>query len=181
MPRPASAKALDLRQSLAAAFAVNERMNQMVLEQLHPAAWRSKPPGKRVRSIADIFAHVHNIRRKWVRLSAPGMKLPAPLQHTRCTPQQARKALAESARCCLQMIAGSLTGSGQTKKQFLRDGWARPWPAGVAMVAYMISHEAHHRGQVCMLAHQLGHPLTDGYKIWLWEKLYSECGFDGPR
>jgi uncharacterized damage-inducible protein DinB len=22
------------------------------------------------------------------------------------------------------------------------------------MVAYMISHEAHHRGQVCMLAHQ---------------------------
>jgi len=36
---------------------------------------------------------------------------------------------------------------GGRVRQFRRDGWSRPWPAGAAMVAYMISHEAHHRGQ----------------------------------
>ena len=59
---------------------------------------------------------------------------------------------------------------------FRRDGWARPWPVGLEMLCYMLSHEAHHRGQVCMLAHQLGFPLpikvTSG--IWNWEKLWKE-------
>jgi uncharacterized damage-inducible protein DinB len=64
------------------------------------------------------------------------------------------------------MLAASFSSSGH--RHFLRDGWARPWPAGAAMVAYMISHEAHHRGQVLMLAHQLGSPLPAkiGGEIW---------------
>jgi uncharacterized damage-inducible protein DinB len=46
------------------------------------------------------------------------------------------------------------------------------------MLCYMLSHEAHHRGQVCMLAHQLGFPLPKqvAYGIWNWEKLWRECG-----
>ena len=41
------------------------------------------------------------------------------------------------------------------------------------MCTYMISHEAHHRGQVCMLAHQLGFPLPiqTTARMWSWEKL----------
>ena len=40
-----------------------------------------------------------------------------------------------------------------------------------------------HRGQVCMLAHQLGFPLPDktAYGIWGWEKLWKELGFGPPR
>ena len=51
------------------------------------------------------------------------------------------------------------------------------------MFAYMIVHDAHHRGQVCMLAHQLGFPLTGkaGYGMWGWEKLWKDCGFEGLR
>ena len=51
-------------------FAANERMNQMLIEHLDPAAWRAQPPGK-ARSIAAIFTHMHNVRCKWVRLTAP--------------------------------------------------------------------------------------------------------------
>jgi uncharacterized damage-inducible protein DinB len=42
----------------------------------------------------------------------------------------------------------------------------------------MISHEAHHRGQVCMLAHQLGFPLPNKVtsEMWNWEKLWKERG-----
>jgi len=162
-------------------FAANERMNQMIIEGLDPAAWNAKPPGK-ARSIAAIFTHMHNVRTKWVRLTAPHLKVPRQLQRAHCTPKQARAGLAESAARCEEMLAEALGGEGRARK-FVRDGWARPWPVGPEMLCYMISHEAHHRGQVLMLAHQMGFPLPKEvmYGIWNWEKLWKECGaLDGP-
>ncbi len=165
-------------------FAANDRMNQILISHLDPAAWRAKPPGKsNVRTIAAIFTHMHNVRTKWVRLTAPHLKVPPQLNRAHCTPQQARAGLSESAARCAEMLAEALGGcedEGRVEK-FLRDGWARPWPVGVEMLCYMLSHEAHHRGQVCMLAHQLGFPLpiavTSG--LWNWEKLWKECGSPG--
>ena len=181
MTRSQADVAVDRCQVLVESYAVSERMNQIVLEHLDPGAWRAKLPGTRTRTIADIFSHVHNIRRKWLRLSAPHLKLPAPLDRAKCTQKQARAALAESAARCSDMLADALS-RGQVET-FRRDGWAKPWPAGAAMLAYMISHDAHHRGQVCMLAHQLGFPLPAqaGYQIWVWEKLWKDCGFSRPR
>jgi uncharacterized damage-inducible protein DinB len=178
---------VDLCQVLVECYAVNERINQIVLEHLDPAAWRAKVPGSKSRTIVAIVAHVHNIRRKWLRLSAPHLKLPAQLDRSICSQKQARTALAESAARCCEMLAEALPGSqsGQQSRvgSFRRDGWSKPWPAGASMVAYMISHEAHHRGQICMLAHQLGFPLPGeaGYGLWAWEKLWKECGFTHPR
>ncbi len=177
----------DPSQVLVESYAVNERMNQIVLEHLDPAAWRAKLPGNKGRTIAAIVAHVHNVRRKWLRLSAPHLKLPAPLNRATCTQKQATAALLESAARCSEMLAEALTGPQSGKQRqvetFLRDGWSKPWPAGAAMLAYMISHDAHHRGQICMLAHQLGSPLptraTAG--MWAWEKLWEDCGFTHPR
>jgi uncharacterized damage-inducible protein DinB len=152
-------------------FAANERINQMLIEHLDPAAWTAKPPGK-VRNIAAIFTHVHNVRCKWVRLTAPHLKVPRQLNRANCTPRQARAGLAESAARCAEMLAEGLGGGGRVET-FCRDGWAKPWPIGPDMLCYMLSHEAHHRGQVCMLAHQLGFRLpnkvTSG--MWSWEKL----------
>jgi hypothetical protein len=59
-------------------FAANERMNQMLIEHLDPAAWRANPPGKkRARTIAAIFTHMHNVRCKWVTLTDPHLKIPS--------------------------------------------------------------------------------------------------------
>ena len=159
MPHSAADLGGDLCQVLVESFAVDEQMNQIVLEHLDPAAWRAKLPGSKGRTIAEIIAHLHNIRRKWLRLSAPHLKLPAPLDRATCTQQQAQAALVESAARCSEMLADALSNPQSRVETFRRDGWARPWPAGPAMLAYMISHDAHHRGQVCMLAHQLGFPL----------------------
>jgi uncharacterized damage-inducible protein DinB len=163
-------------------FAANDRINQLLIEHLDPAAWTEKPPGKaRTRTIAAIFTHMHNVRCKWVRLTAPHLKIPTQLNRTHCTPRQARAALAESAARCAEMLAEALGGGGNRVEKFRRDGWARPWPAGPEMLCYMLAHEAHHRGQVCMLAHQLGFPLPKkvAYGIWNWEKLWKESG--SPR
>jgi uncharacterized damage-inducible protein DinB len=161
-------------------FAANERMNQMLIEHLDPRAWRARPSGK-VRPIAAIFTHMHNVRAKWVRLTAPHLKVPRQLNRTKCTRPQARAALAESSARCSEMLAEALGSSVGRIEKFHRDGWAKPWPVGVEMLSYMLSHEAHHRGQVSMLAHQLGFPLPKEVKdgIWNWEKLWKECGSPG--
>ncbi len=188
MARKQTAVSLDRCQALVESYAVNERMNQMVLERLDPAAWRAKLPGRGARTIAAIFSHVHDIRRKWLRLSGPASQAPQPLDRSRCSQMLASVTLAESAARCCEMLAEALAQLRLAQppgrvETFYRDGWAKPWPAGAAKVAYMISHDAHHRGQVCMLAHQLGFPLTGkgAYGIWAWEKLWSECGFTHSR
>ena len=47
------------------------------------------------------------------------------------------------------------------------------------MFAYMFSHEAHHRGQIIMLAHQLGFrlPARAWGGIWHWDRLWKQHGF----
>lgn len=177
MARPHTMPPPDSGQSMARAFAANEQMNQLVLAHLDPRAWRAQPPGERKgRNIAAIFSHVHNIRRKWIRLSAPHLKLPPQLDRARCTQDDAAEALAGSAERCSEMLEEALRPDGRVKS-FLRDGWARPFPAGAGMLAYMVAHDAHHRGQVCMLARQLGFPLRGegAYGIWNWEKLLNSA------
>jgi uncharacterized damage-inducible protein DinB len=158
-------------------------MNQMLLERLDERAWCAKPPGGKARTIAAIFAHMHNVRRKWLRLSAPHLPLPSALDRAHCTPKQARSALAESAARCGEMLAEAIEAAAGPAKEFrfLRDGWAKAWPGGAAMFTYMVVHDAHHRGQVCMLARQLGYPLNKGYEIWAWEKIWRELRLRGPR
>jgi len=153
-------------------FAANDRINQLLIEHLDPAAWTAKPPGK-VRTIAAIFTHMHNVRAKWIRLSAPQLKVPRLLNRARCTRDEAREALAESAGRCAEMLVDAAEGRIDT---FRRDGWAPHWPVGLEMLAYMLTHEAHHRGQVCMLAHQLGFPLPKKVtsRMWSWETLLKE-------
>lgn len=180
MARPQKAVTSPLGRSPVQIFAVNERMNQMLIEHLDPAAWTARPPAK-TRTIAAIFTHLHNVRCKWIRLSAPHLKVPAQLNRSRCTTEQARAGLAESAAACETMLLEAFDNDNHRVEKFLRDGWSQPWSAGLEMLSYMLMHEAHHRGQVCMLAHQLGYPLprTTSDGIWGWEKLWRECGFVG--
>lgn len=145
-------------------FTLNNRLNQLILETLHPAAWQARPPGN-TRTIAAIFTHVHNVRCKWIRLTSPHLGIPAQLNRATTTQASAQIALAESAARCAEMLSES--------PAFRRDGWSRPWPPGPEMLCYMLSHEAHHRGQICMLAHQLGFPFPTRItsKLWNWERL----------
>src|SRR5258708_16975361 len=112
-------------------------MNQILIEHLDPTAWRAKPPGK-VRTIAAIFTHMHNVRSKWVRLTAPHLKVPRQLHRARCTPQQARAGLAASAARCAEMLAEALGGSGSGPERLGRCGWARTWPGRLRKTCCML-------------------------------------------
>lgn len=172
MPGSLSKERTSLGSSPARMFLLNDRMNQSVIEHLDPTVWRAKPPG-RVRAIAAVFTHMHNVRTKWIRLTAPHLQTPALLRSAYCTPDQAAAALKESAARCAEMLDQAFAGVTPRIEAFRRDGWAPAWPVGPEMLCYMFVHEAHHRGQVCMLAHQLGFPLplNVSASLWNWEKL----------
>ena len=93
-------------------YAANDCMNQLLLAHLDPKAWRASPGQKNNqegRSLAGIFAHVHNNRLVWIKKSAPHLKCPAPLDPARCTIQQARAAHRQSAARCLEMLKEALS------------------------------------------------------------------------
>jgi uncharacterized damage-inducible protein DinB len=162
-------------------FAASDRMNQILIANLDPAAWTAKLspilPGH-TRTIAAIFTHMHNIRVKWIRLTAPHLKVPGRPNRTHCTSKQIADVLAASATSCVAMLAEALGGKENGVKSFRRDGWAPAWPVGPEMLCYMLSHEAHHRGQVCMIAHMVGFPLPKEVtiRLWDWEKIWKERG-----
>ena len=171
----------DLRTVLIETYSANDAMNQLLLAKLDPRAWRAPSPGKNGagRTIAAIFAHLHNNRLVWLKNSAPHLKCPAPLDPYRCTLKQTCAAHKKSAAQCLQMLTEALSDDVHRKvKKFSRGSWVPEWPAGATMFAYMFSHEAHHRGQIMMLAHQLGYRLLHPapYSIWSWEKMWKLAG-----
>jgi uncharacterized damage-inducible protein DinB len=173
----------DLATVLLETYAVNDAMNQILLAALDPRAWRADPPGKKGsgRTIAQLFAHLHNCRLVWIRNSAPHLKCPKPLDPARCTMKQAAAAHKKSGEQCLRMLTDALSGGPKRRvTKFNRGSWAPVWPAGGAMFAYMFSHEAHHRGQILMLAHQLGYRIPPNIwgRIWQWNRLWKEAGFE---
>jgi hypothetical protein len=105
-------------------FATNDRINPDPDRTSDPSAWRAKPPGK-TRAIAAIFTHMHSVRTKWVRLTAPHLKVPP--QHARhtaagsCGTGRERHTLRGDARRSARRNWGSVEKSH-------RDGWAKPWP-----------------------------------------------------
>ena len=181
MPTVTEATLAEIRDVLVETFAASGAMNQLLLEDLDPRAWRAKLPGTKPggRTIAAIFVHLHNCRLTWLRNSAPHLKCPVPLDPDRATIKQAAAAHKKSTAQCVLMLQDALSASPNRRvTKFSRGSWAPTWPAGGAMYAYMFSHDAHHRGQIMMLAHQLGYriPDTGGRSIWQWEKRWKQAG-----
>src|SRR5271156_2086179 len=103
----------EIRDSLLETYAANDAMNQLILTDLDPRAWHAAPAGKKGsgRTIAAIFAHLHNNRLVWLKNSAPHLKCPPPLDPGRCTMKQAAAAHRRSAAQCLRMLSDALSAA----------------------------------------------------------------------
>jgi len=149
-----------LPSALLVAFDTNDRINQYLLENLPTAAWRAEPPDGKGRTVAAIVAHIHNVRVMWLKAAAKGSKIPEQLDRHSVTVTQAAKALDQSREALTAVLKTALESDGRIK------GF-KPDVAG--FFGYVIAHDAHHRGQICMLARQLGHPLPQKAMFGMWE------------
>ncbi|MGA8151793.1 MAG: DinB family protein [Terriglobales bacterium] len=159
MPKTAST-VFSLSEALLFAFDTNDCINQYLIENLPAEAWRAEPPGGKGRTIAAIVAHIHNVRVMWLKASAKGSKIPEQLDRSSVTPAQAAKGLDQSRAALRAVLESAMKGDGRVK------GF-RPDVAG--FFGYLIAHDAHHRGQICMLARQVGQPLPQKAMFGMWE------------
>ena len=156
---PESSYADKIPAALLNAFNTNNRINQYLIENLPTAAWKAKLPEGKGRTIAAIVAHMHNVRVMWLK-AAKVTEIPAQLERATVTPAQATHALEDSRQALSVIITRALASDGRVKN-------FRPDVAG--FLAYLIAHDAHHRGQITMLARQLGHALPQKAMFGMWE------------
>src|ERR1700682_1787989 len=149
-----------LPEALLNAFNTNDKINHYLIDNLARPAWIAKPPGGKGRPIPAIVAHMHNVRVMWLKASATSSRIPAQLDRAKLTPAQALRGLEQSRQALSVVISRALTGDGRVK------GF-RPDVAG--FLGYLIAHDAHHRGQITMLARQMGHPLSQKAMFGMWE------------
>jgi uncharacterized damage-inducible protein DinB len=141
------------------AFDTNDRINRYLIDNLPKDAWTGKLADGKGRTVAAIVAHMHNVRVMWLK-AAKWEEIPEQLDRATVTPAQASRAFESSRQALSALMCRALEGNGRVRN-------FRPDVAG--FFAYLIAHDAHHRGQITMLARQLGHPLPQKAMFGMWE------------
>ncbi len=162
---------LDLRKALLETFAINEKANQLLLGTIAEAAWHAAPPWGKGRTIAEIAAHMHHVRLMWLSAADKSGKLPAKLQPGKATQREVQAALKQSAVAVDSLLQKALEEPAGKVPNFK--------PNVVAFIGYLVAHDSHHRGQIGMMARQLGHAIDKktAYGLWEWGSLWRDCGF----
>ncbi len=145
--------------ALTGAYATNNRINLYLLQHIPDEAWRAKPAGGKGRDIASMFAHIHNVRLMWLKASGAAV-IPPKAEPETLTKQQAATALEASSKALEDTLRAALSGAGNIK------GFK---PDAASFFGYLVAHDAHHRGQITMLARQVGHPISQSAMFGLWE------------
>jgi uncharacterized damage-inducible protein DinB len=112
------------------------------------------------RTVAEHFAHIHNVRLMWLKEAQPELLTTVhKIEKENITKKNLIEQLIKSGIAISNMIELALE-VGKLK------GF-KPHPT--AFLGYIISHESHHRGQIVMCLKQSGHPVDKKILFGLWE------------
>jgi uncharacterized damage-inducible protein DinB len=160
-------------ESLVAAWRTSHRATVFLVECLPLDVWWSRVPGMPQRTVGTIAAHLHNSRCGWIKSlgAGHGVAVPRRVDARRVTPPQLVEALAHSCEGIVRLIELGHAKGGRVP----RATWQN-FPTDLHhFLSYFATHEGHHRGQLCLLARQLGHRLpeiTGG--VWQWTRFARE-------
>ncbi len=128
-------------------WAIHNRIILYLLDALEPEGLRSVPAGGKGRSVAQMLAHLHNIRLTWLEVSAPDLMNGLDRLETRS--KAAKEALTQEA------LRRAIEASGRAFEALFRQGLEKgkiknPKPHLMGFFGYVIAHEWYHVGEVCM-------------------------------
>ena len=157
-----------------ATWQTSSRVTAFLIESLPDEVWRSTIPGAPRRTVQMIGGHLHNSRCMWVQMLGKryGLAVPRRVDRHHVSRRQLLAALAQSARAIDDLLEVGLANGGHLV------GFSPP--EVTHFLAYHVAHEGHHRGQIVMVARQVGHRLpaevTNG--LWQWAKRAREARGD---
>src|SRR5262245_35306006 len=151
----------ELAQQLVETLEINNRITLYMLEAIAPASLNDVSASKG-RSVAQQFAHLHNVRLMWLGVSAPEL-------------MEGLEKIEKESAADKKLLQKSLKASGRAMEELIKKGMREgkikgSKPHAAAFLGYVISHESHHRGQIALSLKQSGHPLDKktGFGIWEW-------------
>jgi uncharacterized damage-inducible protein DinB len=159
---------------LVQAWRTNNRATIYLIEHLPDEIWTRDVPGVRRFTVRMMAAHIHNSRCRWVKALGRGHGIdPPPLVSLhRVTRAQLVRALARSS----ERIAALIELGHERGGHVPRATWQN-FPTDLPhFLAYFVAHEAHHRGQLILVARQLGHrlPREVAGGVWQWTRMSRE-------
>jgi uncharacterized damage-inducible protein DinB len=169
----------DLRDTILAAWETNNRVTVFLVENLPSPLWKASVPGAPRRTVRMIAGHIHNARCMWIKMIGQEHGLPVPGSVDRR--KVGRKELVSALKRSSRGISGLLRiGCARGGRIPIPSTYVwRNLPLDVGHVlAYFVAHEGHHRGQLVLLARQLGHrlPVSTTGGLWQWTKRAREAG-----
>lgn len=149
---------------LVAAWRRHDEILRFLLAEIPDEGLTAKPAGSRGRDVARVFAHLYRVREGWLHYQRTGKRPNLP-RHDK-GPPPSREELAgwieESGEAIAAWLPAALAGEAKTR---MFGGSPVRW------IAYLISHESHHRGQIALALKQSGMRLPDKVALdGLWGK-----------
>jgi uncharacterized damage-inducible protein DinB len=168
----------DLRDTILNTWRTNNRVTVYLIEHLPAVLWETTVPGAPRRTIRMIAGHLHNARCMWIKTLGQelGVTVPRSVDRRRVGRKELVEALDRSSRGILRLLSLGCEQGGRLPpaSTYL---W-RNLPLDVGHVlAYFVAHEAHHRGQIVMVARAVGCrlPLAVTGGLWQWTKRAAEA------
>lgn len=151
-----------LSEQVVATWHRHNEIHLLLLDAIPDEGLAAKPAGSRGRDVARVFAHLYRVRMGWLYHHETGKRPKLPRFDKGPPPPKTQLVqwLVESGSAVEDWLVRAL--QGETAPRYFGKQTVR-W------LAYLISHESHHRGQIALALKQSGMKLPESVAVkGLW-------------